>query len=114
MARELRLAEATGHAVVKITCPSAEVADALALALVQQRAAACVNVIPGITSVYRWQGEICRDPEVLLLIKTSMDQRERLLKIVEEVHPYEVPEVLWTPVAWGNRSYLNWLTESLE
>lgn len=114
MARELTLAEASGHAVCKITCPSAEVADQLATALVERRAAACVNIVPGITSVYHWQGEICRDSEVLLLVKTRLEAAERLLGIVAEIHPYEVPEVLWTEVTNGNRTYLEWLSENLK
>lgn len=99
--------------MVKITCPSAEIADALASALVERGAAACVNVVPGVTSIYRWQGEICRDAELLLLIKTTLEQAERLLKIVEEIHPYEVPEVLWTAVDQGSESYLDWLRQSV-
>lgn len=113
MARELRLARADGEAVVKITCPSNEVANDLASALVERRVAACVNVIPGITSIYRWQGEICRDPEVLLIVKTTFDQSEALLKVVGELHPYEVPEALWIAVDRGNESYLEWLRQSV-
>jgi periplasmic divalent cation tolerance protein len=114
LARELTLAPATDQAICKITCPSAEVADNLAQALIERQFAACVNIVPGITSVYRWQGEICRDSEVLLLVKTSLDVAKRLLKVVEEIHPYEVPEVLWTRVSQGSQSYLDWLTESVE
>lgn len=114
MARKLNLAQASGgQAVVKITCPTREVADLLSTALVERQVAACVNVVPGITSVYRWQGEICRDSEVLLLVKTDLEHAEALLAVVEDLHPYDVPEVLWTPVAWGSKSYLDWLSQSL-
>jgi periplasmic divalent cation tolerance protein len=113
LARELALSQASGQAICKITCPDVEVANRLATALVQRRVAACVNLVPGITSVYHWQGEICRDSEVLLLVKTRLDAAEKLLAVVAELHPYEVPEVLWTPVVQGNRSYLDWLDENL-
>lgn len=113
MARELEWAAAEGHAVCKITCPSTETAERLASALIERRAAACVNIIPGISSVYHWKGEICRDSEVLLLAKTRLEKSEHLLKIVEEIHPYEVPEVLWTAVTSGSKSYLDWLSENL-
>jgi periplasmic divalent cation tolerance protein len=113
LAGELEIAQATGQAVVKITCPSADVADRLAHALVEARAAACVNIVAGVTSVYRWQGEICRDHEVLLLVKTSMARSEQLLRLVQEHHPYEVPEVIWTAVVQGSRGYLEWMLECL-
>lgn len=113
MARELKLAHSTSHALAKITCPSLEVADLLATALVERQVAACVNVVPGITSVYRWKGEVCRDSEVLLLVKTSLDKGEDLLRVVSDHHPYEVPEVIWTKLYMGSESYLDWLTECL-
>lgn len=112
MARKLTLAKASGQALVKITCPSQQVATLLAEALVEGKAAACVNIVPEVTSVYRWQGRLCREPEVLLIVKTHLDRAERLLGIVEEHHPYEVPEVLWIEVNQGSQSYLEWLDES--
>ncbi len=113
MARELVLAEADGHAVVKITCPSREVADRIADALVVRQAAACVNILEGITSVYRWQGEVCRDQETLLLVKTVMSKGDAVLAVLQELHPYDVPEAIWTRVAQGSKGYLDWMTESV-
>lgn len=113
MARELSLRAASDQAVVKITCPSLEVADRLASRLVEERLAACVNLIPGLTSVYHWQGEICRDQEVLLLAKTTLSRAEPFLAVVAEEHPYEVPEVLWLRVEQGSRSYLDWLERNV-
>lgn len=113
MARELNLAQATDQAVVKITCPNLEVAEKIASALVEKRAAACVNIIPGVTSVYQWQGKICRDGEILLLVKTTMARGEDVLAVLAAEHPYDVPEALWTRVEQGSRSYLDWITESL-
>lgn len=113
MARELRLAPGQGQAVVKITCPTAEVADTLATALVERRLAACVNMVAGITSVYRWQGETCRDSEVLLLVKTRSELASKLLEVVGELHPYDEPEVLWLRVEQGSAGYLDWLDRAL-
>ena len=111
MARELNLVASDTHAVAKITCPSPEVADTLAAALVESRAAACVNIVPGVTSIYRWQGQTQRDSEVLLLVKTTLEKGRDVLRLVGEHHPYTVPEVIWVPVCQGSQSYLDWLTE---
>ena len=113
MAGELALAAGTGQAVVKITCPDAEVADRLAVALVESGVAACVNIVTGVTSVYRWQGEICRDSEVLLLVKSSFEKGEELLRVVQQHHPYEVPEAIWSRIELGSQSYLDWMAQSL-
>ena len=82
MARELTLTEGTGQLVALVTCPSQESANELADKLVGEFAAACVNVIPKLTSVYRWQGKICRDEELLLVIKTTVNRREAVADIV--------------------------------
>ncbi len=113
MARELSLARGTDQAVVKITCPSLEVAEKIALALVEKRAAACVNIIPGVTSVYQWQGKICRDSETLLLVKTTMAKGDEVLAVLAAEHPYEVPEAIWTRVEQGSQSYLDWITKAV-
>ena len=113
MARELGLASGQGQAVAKITCPTAEVANDLAAALVERRLAACVNVVPGITSVYHWKGEVCRDSEVLLLAKTRSELASQVLEVVAQLHPYDVPEVLWLRVEQGSASYLDWLDQAL-
>ena len=85
--------------VVLITAPNAECAESLARALVEERLAACVNVVPGVRSFYRWEGEVQDDPEVLLIIKTSADRCSALAARVEELHPYDLPEVLELPAA---------------
>ncbi len=115
MARELRLVKAeNGQAIVKITCPTSEVAERIATVLVERRLAACVNILPGVTSIYQWQGEICRDSETLLLVKTADERAEEILEVLVAEHPYEVPEALWTPVVYGSESYLDWMTESMK
>jgi len=99
--------------VVLITAPNVECADTLARALVEERLAACVNVVPGIHSLYRWEGEVQNDPEVLLIAKTCADRCSALAARVKELHPYDVPEVLDLPAVSGSRAYLDWVrTES--
>uniref|UniRef100_A0A8D2PUF6 Protein CutA n=1 Tax=Zosterops lateralis melanops TaxID=1220523 RepID=A0A8D2PUF6_ZOSLA len=96
-----------------VTCPNQSVATELARALVQQRLAACVNIVPGITSVYTWQGKLEEDSEVLLMIKTRSSRVPELTEYVRSHHPYEVPEVVALPVAQGNPPYLRWVGDSV-
>ena len=93
------------------TCPDADSASRLADALVGERLAACVNVVPGLRSVYRWQGAIERSDETLLLIKTSRDRLDALTARVRDLHPYELPEVVAVEVAGGLSTYLDWVAE---
>jgi periplasmic divalent cation tolerance protein len=99
-------------AVVMVTAPSPEVAESLARALVGEGLAACVNVVPGVRSIYRWQGQICDDAEVLCLIKTRAALVPALTDRVLALHPYEVPEVLALPGAQVSTRYRRWLVES--
>jgi periplasmic divalent cation tolerance protein len=94
---------------VHVTLPNADVARAIARTLVEERLAACVNVVPGVVSVYSWEGTIHEDSEVLCLIKTSPDRFESLRARVLELHPYELPEVLAFAVDDGSRDYLDWV-----
>ena len=96
------------------TAPDRESALRLARLLVEEKLAACVNVIPRVTSVYRWQGAVEENDEVLLLIKTAatvdLDKlKDRLLT----VHPYDVPELLLLPVSYGLDKYLDWISQSV-
>src|SRR3954464_1134074 len=95
-----------------VTAPDAAVAERLARALVDERLAACVNIIPGVRSIYRWQGKVCDDPEVLCLVKTRAELFERVKRRIADLHPYEVPEVLAFAVAAGSDAYLAWLREA--
>lgn len=99
--------------VVYVTCPQ-DKAAALAEALVQEKLVACVNIVPRVTSVYSWQGEVVKDEESLLVMKTSNDFYDRLEARVKALHSYEVPEVLALPVEKGSKEYIGWLLESLE
>ncbi|WP_022798658.1 divalent-cation tolerance protein CutA [Thermus islandicus] len=98
--------------VVLITVPSEEVGRTIARALVEERLAACVNLLPGLTSIYRWQGEVVEDRELLLLVKTTTHAFPRLKERVKALHPYTVPEIVALPIAEGNREYLEWLREN--
>ncbi|XP_058713568.1 protein CutA homolog [Poecile atricapillus] len=94
-----------------VTCPNLSVATELARALVLQGLAACVNIVPGVTSVYSWQGKLEEDSEVLLMIKTRSSRVPALTEFVRRQHPYEVPEVVALPVAQGNAPYLRWVRD---
>jgi periplasmic divalent cation tolerance protein len=101
----------TGIIVALVSCPPDKAAG-IAEALVEGRFAACVNIVPGVRSVYRWQGAVQRDDEALLVIKTAADRFEELKRAVLEMHPYELPEVIALPVAHGHVPYLEWVVQS--
>jgi periplasmic divalent cation tolerance protein len=95
--------------VVLITAPSAEKAAEIARALVGERLAACGNIVPGLRSIYRWDGEVQDEPEALLVLKTTAARFPALRDRVLQLHPYEVPEVLALPVEAGSAAYLAWI-----
>ena len=100
------------YRVVLVTCPP-EAEEKIARALVEERLAACVNAIPNVTSTYRWEGEIERDGETLLVIKTETGRLDALAERVRALHPYDVPEVIALPIEAGSLDYLRWLSESV-
>ncbi len=103
----------TDKVVVLVTCGSAEEAQRIARALVEERLAACVNVSSPIRSLYRWEDRVCDDQERLLTIKTSRPLFDRVRRTVEKLHSYEVPEVICLPIIDGSPNYLNWLGSSV-
>jgi periplasmic divalent cation tolerance protein len=103
----------SGHCLVLSTVASAEDGERLARALVERRVAACVNVVPGVTSFYRWEGGVQRDEERLLVIKTRTDRFEALRSALVDLHPYEVPEVIALPISGAHGPYLAWLDASV-
>src|SRR5579862_7323854 len=103
----------TDKIVVFSACSSAEEAHSIARKLIEARLAACVNVIPGIRSFYRWKGAIEQAEEFMLVIKSSRLQFETLRIELEKAHTYEVPEVVALPVVAGAPNYLNWLDNEL-
>ncbi|HMF41729.1 MAG TPA: divalent-cation tolerance protein CutA [Polyangia bacterium] len=97
---------------VHVTMPDKERATALARTLLEEGLAACVNIIPGVTSLYRWDGQLQEDSEVLCLIKTRSVVFERTRARILELHPYEVPEIIAFTVADGSAAYLAWVKKS--
>jgi periplasmic divalent cation tolerance protein len=103
----------TGYLVAMTTVGDAEQAVALARALLDRRLVACVNVLPGVRSLYRWKGSFADEAEQVLLMKTRADRFEELSAAVAELHPYEVPELIAFAVEKGAPSYLRWIDSSL-
>ena len=99
----------TSVRVIFATAPNAEVGAMLARSLVDERLAACVNVLPGVRSFYRWEGSVHEDLEVLLIIKTQAACGEALAARIKDLHPYDVPEVLVLPAVGGSIPYLEWV-----
>ncbi|MDX2087603.1 MAG: divalent-cation tolerance protein CutA [Kofleriaceae bacterium] len=99
--------------VLLSTFPSAEKATEVAKILVEERLAACVNLVSGIRSIYRWQGTVCDDSEVLAVIKTTQERYEALAARLLALHPYEVPELIVLPVIAGHAPYLGWLGDQV-
>lgn len=97
--------------MVYVTCPDAGIAEDIAGKMVDERLAACVNIIPGLRSVYRWQGKIEIDSEVLLLIKTTAQRFEEVRERVVALHPDDVPEIVAVPVTMGLDAYLDWVRD---
>lgn len=95
--------------LVLATAPSAELAAELARALVEERLAACGNILPGVRSIYRWKDTIEDESEAILLLKTRSDLFEALRSRLVQLHPYECPEVLRLPVEAGHLPYLEWV-----
>ena len=93
------------------TCPDAAAAERIAATLVGERLAACVNVLPGLRSVYRWRGAVERADEVLLLIKTQPDRLQPLQDRLRELHPYELPELVAVETDVGLPAYLRWIAD---
>ena len=98
--------------VVFCTIDTIERAKQLALELVKNRLAACVNIIPRGTSIYEWKGEIVEDKEFLLIIKTKATLYSKLETKIKELHPYEVPEIVSLDLEEGSKDYLDWIKDN--
>lgn len=106
------MSTAKGACVALMTVPDVEVGERLVRTLVEEGVVACGNIVPGLTSIYRWKGAVERDAEALVILKLVEEAVPRLLTRAPELHPYEVPEVLVLPVIAGHDPYLDWLAES--
>ncbi len=100
--------------VVLVTTPTPERAAEIARAVVEERLAACGNVVPGLRSIYRWEGKVEDEPEALLVVKTTAGRFERLRERVLAMHPSACPEIVAVPSALGHAPYLEWLVGSVE
>ncbi|CRH02913.1 cutA, putative [Plasmodium relictum] len=99
---------------VYVTTPNKDVAENISNVLLREKLASCVNIIPGILSLYHWKGEIAKDNEVLMMIKTKKHLFQEIVNSVKLNHPYEVPEVIAIPIQLGNKEYLDWISNSVK
>jgi len=102
------------YQLVLTTCPNEAIAKKIAQHLVAVKLAACVNIVPNIISVYCWQDEIHCDNEVQLLIKTSESKFTDLSKEINQLHPYDVVEIIALNIQQGDKNYLDWISNSLK
>lgn len=98
--------------VVLITCVSEEEAEKIARILLEARLAACVNILPGITSVFSWEGKIQRETEVLMMAKSLKSAFKSLEKTVQKNHSYTLPEIIALPITEGSKDYLDWIQKN--
>ena len=104
----------TEYIIVHVTAPNEEEASKISRTVVEERLAACVNIIRSVRSIYRWQGRLEDEQEVLMIIKTKRTLFERLQGRVKELHSYTVPEIIGLPVIEGSEEYLNWLGQETD
>ncbi|MDD5729718.1 MAG: divalent-cation tolerance protein CutA [Candidatus Omnitrophica bacterium] len=100
------------HSVILVTVSSKKEADRIALALIKEKLAACVNISDRIESVYWWEGKVVKSRELLLVIKTRKALVKRLIKKIKSLHSYTVPEIIALPVISGNKEYLGWINDA--
>ncbi len=98
---------------VYVTCKDEKEAEKIGRILVAERLAGCVNIIPGIKSIYRWQGKIVKDNEALLVAKTTARNKKKIVQAVKKNHSYKVPCINFLPVEIGNANYGRWLAEGM-
>ncbi len=101
------------YIVVLITCPSKDEGLKIAKALLENKLAACINVIDSLDSYFWWKGKIDYAKEVLLIVKTRLDLFNKVVELVKKLHSYTVPEIIALPILAGNKDYLRWIDESL-
>jgi periplasmic divalent cation tolerance protein len=103
----------TDKVIVFVTCENRQQAETIAHAVVSEKLAACVNIIPGIQSVYTWEGKVTSSEEALCLIKTTRGRFEQLQQRVKALHSYDVPEIAGVTIEDVNRAYADWIDESV-
>lgn len=95
--------------LVLTTVDATELAGTIARELVESRLAACVNIVPGVRSIYRWQGSVCDEAELLLIIKSAREHFEKVRAKVRALHSYELPEIIAVDITHGDAAYLDWM-----
>jgi periplasmic divalent cation tolerance protein len=95
--------------VVFVTASSEDEARTISNALVGQKLAACANIVPSVNSIFTWQGQVCQEGEVLIMLKSVRPRLDSLIEMVKEMHSYEVPEIIALPVIAGSKEYLEWV-----
>lgn len=100
------------YIIVFITTSNKKEAKKLATALIKNRLAACVNIIGGLRSLFKWQGKLDEAQEVLLIVKSKKEKFNKIAKLVKSLHSYEVPEIIAIPIASGFKPYLKWIDDS--
>lgn len=103
---------AENQLVTLCTVPDRESGERIALALVEEHLAACVNLVPGVTSTYRWQGKVEKASECVLIIKTTSTRFEAVKNRLQALHTYDLPEIIALPITAGSDEYLKWITEN--
>ncbi len=99
------------HIAILCTVPTFSVAQEIATELVTSELAACCNILPGVTSIYRWQGKVETDEELIMIIKSTEEKYKAIENSIKELHPYEVPEILSFQIKQGLGKYLHWINE---
>lgn len=97
--------------IIFITASSEEEAQKIAIALVNEKLVACVNIIPGIRSIYWWEDKVCQEDEVMLIAKSTQSLFPSIMNRVKSLHSYQVPEIISFPISEGLPEYLNWISE---
>ena len=95
-----------------VTASKLEEAEIIAMRLLESKLIACANIVPGIRSHYTWKGKLCRDNEVLIIMKSRAERLDAIIKMVKSLHSYEVPEIISLPITGGSEEYLHWLSDS--
>ena len=102
------------YIVLLITTANTEEAQRISMALLNQRKAACVNIVPKVSSHFWWQGKLDSAQESLLVVKTKASQLSEIIRLVKELHSYETPEIIALPIVGGNQDYLDWIGEEVK
>jgi periplasmic divalent cation tolerance protein len=99
------------YRMIYVSVPSAELASAIGLRLVETGQVACANILPGIESIYRWEGAIVRDREAILIVKTVHDRVDAVIATIRAEHPYSCPGIVALPIVGGLGDYLDWIEQ---